>query len=96
MIAPNTVIPPFSLVAGRPGVVVEELPETTPEMLDCKFWIVGSRGWKGCVLMSGYSEGGLQANIIEMMSDTLIQVMCLLLFSRIREIIICDIWESLG
>lgn len=34
VIAPNSVIPPFSLVAGRPGVVVEELPETAPEMLD--------------------------------------------------------------
>lgn len=36
VIAPNTVIPPFSLVAGRPGVVIEELPETTSEMLDLK------------------------------------------------------------
>ncbi|KAF8467232.1 trimeric LpxA-like protein [Kalaharituber pfeilii] len=37
VIAPNTVIPSFSLVRGRPGAVVEELPETAPEGLDCKF-----------------------------------------------------------
>ncbi|KAF8417834.1 trimeric LpxA-like protein [Tirmania nivea] len=36
VIAPNTVIPSFSLVRGRPGVVVEELPETAPEGLDLK------------------------------------------------------------
>jgi len=36
VIAPNTVIPSFSLVRGRPGVVVEELPETAPEELDLK------------------------------------------------------------
>ena len=37
VIAPNTVIPSFSLVRGRPGVVVEELPETAPDGLDCEF-----------------------------------------------------------
>jgi carbonic anhydrase/acetyltransferase-like protein (isoleucine patch superfamily) len=34
VVAPNTVIPPFSRVAGRPGVVVEELPETAQESLE--------------------------------------------------------------
>ncbi|KAL7272674.1 hypothetical protein RUND412_004499 [Rhizina undulata] len=36
VIAPNTVIPSFSVVAGRPGVVVEELPETAQEGLELK------------------------------------------------------------
>ncbi|RPB22645.1 trimeric LpxA-like protein [Terfezia boudieri ATCC MYA-4762] len=36
VIAPNAVIPSFSLVRGRPGLVVEELPETAPEVLDCE------------------------------------------------------------
>ncbi|RPB23824.1 dynactin [Terfezia boudieri ATCC MYA-4762] len=36
VIAPNTVIPTFSLVRGRPGLVVEELAETAPEKLDLK------------------------------------------------------------
>lgn len=36
VIAPNTVIPSFSLVRGRPGVVVEELPETAADGLDLK------------------------------------------------------------
>ncbi|KAI5797499.1 trimeric LpxA-like protein, partial [Peziza echinospora] len=36
VIAPNTVIPSFSLVRGRPGMVVEELPETASEGLDCE------------------------------------------------------------
>lgn len=34
VIAPNTVIPPFSRVAGRPGVVIEELPETAQDSLE--------------------------------------------------------------
>jgi dynactin-5 len=38
VVAPNTVIPPFSRVAGRPGVVVEELPETAQESLECRFF----------------------------------------------------------
>ena len=37
MVAPNTVIPPFSRVAGRPGVVIEELPETAQESLERMF-----------------------------------------------------------
>ncbi len=37
MVAPNTVIPPFSKVCGRPGVVVEELPETAQETLE-RMW----------------------------------------------------------
>ncbi|KAL0637968.1 hypothetical protein Q9L58_003046 [Maublancomyces gigas] len=36
VIAPNTVIPSFSVVAGRPGVVVDELPETAVEGLELK------------------------------------------------------------
>ncbi|KAA8902614.1 trimeric LpxA-like protein [Sphaerosporella brunnea] len=36
VVAPHTVIPPFSRVAGRPGVVVEELPETAQESLELK------------------------------------------------------------
>lgn len=39
MIAPNTVIPSFSVVAGRPGVVVDELPETAVEGLECIFYL---------------------------------------------------------
>ncbi|KAF8545475.1 trimeric LpxA-like protein [Trichophaea hybrida] len=35
VVAPNTVIPPFSRVAGRPGVVIEELPETAQDSLEC-------------------------------------------------------------
>ena len=46
VIAPNTVIPPFSLVAGRPGVVVAELPETAQEQLECEFAAVMVGG--GC------------------------------------------------
>ncbi|KAG0635604.1 trimeric LpxA-like protein [Tuber brumale] len=34
VIAPNTVIPSFSLVSGRPGVVIDELPETAQEGLE--------------------------------------------------------------
>lgn len=37
MIAPNTVIPSFSVVSGRPGIVVDELPETAVEGLECMF-----------------------------------------------------------
>ena len=44
VIAPNTVIPCFSLVRGRPGVVVEELPETAPEGLDCELFLLISFG----------------------------------------------------
>lgn len=42
VIAPNTVIPPFSRVAGRPGVVIEELPETAQDSLERGFF--GSDG----------------------------------------------------
>lgn len=61
VIAPNTVIPPFSLVAGRPGVVVEELPETTPEMLDrmCH----PSSYLRANVTSGQYSQGCLSSNI---------------------------------
>lgn len=38
VIAPNTVIPSFSIVSGRPGVVVDELPETAVEGLECIFF----------------------------------------------------------
>jgi hypothetical protein len=34
VVAPNTVIPPFSKVSGRPGVVIEELPETAQDSLE--------------------------------------------------------------
>lgn len=37
VVAPNTIIPPFSRVAGRPGVVIEELPETAQESLERMF-----------------------------------------------------------
>lgn len=33
-----TTIPSFSVVEGKPGVVVEELPETASELLDCMFF----------------------------------------------------------
>jgi len=36
VVAPNTIIPPYSRVAGRPGVVVEELPETAHENLELR------------------------------------------------------------
>ncbi|KAH8147524.1 uncharacterized protein LAJ45_08351 [Morchella importuna] len=36
VIAPNSVIPSFSVVSGRPGVVVAELPETAVEGLELK------------------------------------------------------------
>jgi len=45
VIAPNTVIPSFSLVRGRPGVVVEELPETASEGLDCEFLLLLNFGF---------------------------------------------------
>lgn len=35
VVPPNTVIPSFSYVAGRPGRVIEELPETAQEGLEC-------------------------------------------------------------
>ena len=44
VIAPNTVIPAFSLVAGRPGVVVEELPETAQEQLERMYTIFVAGG----------------------------------------------------
>ena len=63
VIAAGTVVPSFSVVRGRPGGVVEELPETAAEGLDCKFvlWSWGEEGverWL-MVCVGGYSEVAL-------------------------------------
>lgn len=57
MVAPNTVIPSYSVVAGRPGVVVDELPETAMEGLECRF---------SAVLWLGMADGGAVKNIYRM------------------------------
>ena len=36
IIPAHTIIPSFSVVEGKPGIVVDELPETASELLDCK------------------------------------------------------------
>ena len=59
VVAPNTVIPPFSRVAGRPGVVIEELPETVQESLERTFAAVIAYRF-GLVCLNGRDE---EANI---------------------------------
>lgn len=50
VIPPNTVIPSFSYVAGRPGRVIEELPETAQESLECKVPLILSDSNANCFL----------------------------------------------
>jgi hypothetical protein len=64
VVAPNTVIPPFSRVAGRPGVVVEELPETAQESLECgSFPSSSAQGRVGGSADDGNSEVALSRYI---------------------------------